>query len=100
MFWQAVLGFTSDIFGLLYRYCTIQPRFPFGNAAPTLWMICYRNPNEAQPVCRIPLSNARVMVEGPQDSSNGIIVSVSHPAYCGLRVTTDVHGSASIPVIE
>lgn len=52
----------------------MQPRFPFGNAAPTLWMVCYKSPNDPQPSCRIPLSNARVMVEGPQDSCNGIFV--------------------------
>ena len=64
-------------FGWACRYCTVQPRFPLGNAAPTLWMICYRSPTDLPVVSRIPLGNARVMIEGPQDSSNGIIVRSS-----------------------
>ena len=70
----------------------MQPRFPFGNAAPTLSMVCYKSPHEPQPTCRIPLENARVVIEGMQDSNAGFIVSTSPPQAV---VSMHLHKSAA-----
>ena len=76
----------------------MQPRFPFGNAAPTLSMVCYKSPHEPQPTCKIPLENARVVIEGMQDSNAGFIVSTPLPqAVVSMRLHISAANHCYVP---